>query len=400
MSIDKFGIPRSAIDTVSNHTVSELSKVARSVAPLAESMRNLHDRSGMVGMIKDLEQHHELMRAAMGPIDDWKPWGALQLSSADQAAIATVGRMVEQYQAQYRLPASAELKAISEQAAQFAPSTLFNRNSVLMATAEAMQLMKSPWLREHEAMLSSVRGFAQLQNIGHALKQMPAFGDDLTSALRADLGDWRDTITWPDPIFSDMAARSTYYVERGFNPDLTNFPADAFRESVDIAELGSKPASLVDVYGDPVPASNDPAEEEGLHRTNEAHDWLQRFEVRLRRFINDGMTAKFGSDWPRHRLPNGFYDRWQEKKQAALRAGERDRPLLDYADFTDYAPIMCRTDNWKQVFAAVYGRQESVRESLQRLYPLRICTMHARPITQDDQLFLYVEVKRLIGAID
>ena len=53
----------------------------------------------------------------------------------------------------------------------------------------------------------------------------------------------------------------------------------------------------------------------------------------------------------------------------------------------------------KEVFGAIFGRPESVRKSFQRLHPIRICTMHARPITQDDQLFLYVEVRRLMKAV-
>lgn len=46
-----------------------------------------------------------------------------------------------------------------------------------------------------------------------------------------------------------------------------------------------------------------------------------------------------------------------------------------------------------------FERQESVRESFQRLYPVRNDTMHARPITQDDELLLYVEGKRLMRRI-
>jgi hypothetical protein len=57
--------------------------------------------------------------------------------------------------------------------------------------------------------------------------------------------------------------------------------------------------------------------------------------------------------------------------------------------------IICRTDNWRQVFATFFNRPESVRESLQRLYPIRLDTMHARLITQDDELYLHVEVMRL-----
>ncbi len=42
-----------------------------------------------------------------------------------------------------------------------------------------------------------------------------------------------------------------------------------------------------------------------------------------------------------------------------------------------------------------FRREEDVRESFQRLHPLRIATMHARLLTQDDEVFLSVEVKRI-----
>jgi hypothetical protein len=74
--------------------------------------------------------------------------------------------------------------------------------------------------------------------------------------------------------------------------------------------------------------------------------------------------------------------------------------LIAFADFTDYEKIICRRDNWKEVFAPFFDRPESVRESLQRLYPVRLATMHARLITQDDQILLYIETKRLLKAMD
>ncbi|SRR5260370_41844575 len=110
------------------------------------------------------------------------------------------------------------------------------------------------------------------------------------------------------------------------------------------------------------------------------------------------MTRAFGPDWPKHRLPNGVHEKWAEKKKRAVQAGGKEMPLIAYADFTDYERVICKGDNWRVVFTGFFGRMESVRESLQRLYPIRICTMHARPITKDDELLLYVEAKRLRKA--
>jgi hypothetical protein len=75
------------------------------------------------------------------------------------------------------------------------------------------------------------------------------------------------------------------------------------------------------------------------------------------------------------------------------------RPLIAYADFTDYALVICGGDNWREVFHRFFQRPENVRESFQRLYPIRVDTMHARPITHDDELLVDVETRRLTKMI-
>jgi hypothetical protein len=111
------------------------------------------------------------------------------------------------------------------------------------------------------------------------------------------------------------------------------------------------------------------------------------------------MSRAFGADWPKHRLPNGFYEVWREKKRKAEEAGAKERHLIEYADFTDYAALICRGDNWREVFQLCFVRPESVRESFQRLHPIRLDIAHSRLITQDDELLLYVEMKRLEKSI-
>jgi Swt1-like HEPN len=92
-------------------------------------------------------------------------------------------------------------------------------------------------------------------------------------------------------------------------------------------------------------------------------------------------------------------EEWREKKEKALKAGQPEFALIQYADFSDYKVIIERADNWAKAFKPVFQRQDDVRESLQRLYPVRIATAHARPITREDALMLVVETTRLLKAI-
>lgn len=250
-----------------------------------------------------------------------------------------------------------------------------------------------------EAQMRSIGAFADIQSMGFALQNIPAFDDRLTELLRIDLGDWQDRIDFPKEIFDDPLARSAFYKGRGFDPALTAFPTDAFSESLDIAGLRGAPPPFIDVY-DYEEVTKEEEQEVAFARTNAAHDRLQRFETQLRQFIDDQMTKEFGDAWVKHRIPGPMRQRWIEKCEKARAQGEADHPLIAYADFSDYVPIITQKDNWDEVFKAVFRRPNFVQESFQRLYPIRICTMHARMITQDDELYLYVEIKRVLSVIE
>ncbi len=107
-------------------------------------------------------------------------------------------------------------------------------------------------------------------------------------------------------------------------------------------------------------------------------------------------------------VPNGLGNHRRERFQVApvfvsrsmaLEDREPERRLIAYADFTDYVRMIVRKDNWEQIFRPFFRRKALVQESLQRLCPIRVCAMHARVITQDDELFLMAETVRLLKAM-
>lgn len=336
----------------------------------------------------------EAMHAAAGPLSDLRSSGLLDSFASASTAAQQAQLMLADYEARFRLPTAIEAKRLLEPFELSATAFASHHHFEKLAIERAMDEMRSPWL-DMQAEGRSLIAFAELQGIGHSLATLTPFGDNLVDALRLGIGDWRDRITWPENVYTDLVARSEFYSGRGFNTSLTDFPAQAFEESLEIARVGDEPPPLVAQYGNPIPHSADDDEEEGFRRTNKAHDWLQRFEAQLRRFIDDRMTQAFGSDWPKHRLPNGLYDQWIDKKRKAEEYGGSEFPLICYADFTDYERVICKGDNWKVVFHIYFRRQEAFREAMQRLWLPRISTMHSRPITQDDELLVFVEVKRL-----
>lgn len=212
------------------------------------------------------------------------------------------------------------------------------------------------------------------------------------------MGDWRDPITLRMDALTDPVERTAFYVERGLNTELTDFPEEAFHSGLSLAGVTEDLPALIAKYGPPAPLAATGEDEQAFMRTNKAHERLLRFESQIRQFIEFVMTKAFGDKWMKQQLPKGMLEKWMEKKEKTERTGGQPWPLIAYADFTDYEPIICNKGNWK-AFEPFFGRMESVRESLQRLYPIRICTMHARLITKDDELFLFVETKRLTMAI-
>lgn len=260
----------------------------------------------------------------------------------------------------------------------------------------AMQKMVNPWLDTASPLISAA-AFGKLLGIGNLVSHFPTFNARSAKALRSDLGDFRDQITFPYGFGADADVRKSFYAERGLNQSLVDFPEPAFEETLAIAELSTNIPALISENGPPVSYSGTSREESELRRNNTVHDWLQRFEIQLRNFINNQMIANFGKDWPKHRLNNGIYEKWVDK-QGKDTSGLQ-LPLIHYADFTDYMDVICKRDNWNKTFRLIFARVEFVRESFQRLYGPRVAVMHARPLIEEDVLFVYTEIKRITRLI-
>ncbi|WP_326509449.1 hypothetical protein [Noviherbaspirillum album] len=259
---------------------------------------------------------------------------------------------------------------------------------------QTLMAMQAPWL-DTLHIEQSIRGFVELQAIGQALNTLDPFGERLTTALRQGLGDMRDPITWTPETISDPTARTSVYIERGFQAELTNFPEEAFEESLERSGIIIEPPALVVRYSCPVPPSDNPELEAAFARTNVAHDWLQRFETYIRSFIDKVMTGAFGPNWMKSNDPGGLRDAWTAKKRKVEAWSGQDRPLIAYADITDYERIICNGKNWA-AFERFFVTKENARESLQRISGPRLGTMHARPLTAEEVLFLQVEMHRFI----
>jgi Swt1-like HEPN len=377
-----------AAQEAEHRLTDQLEAIRRQTEPLSTALEMIERQSAVSRLTEEMNWRQEILRTTLSPLEEFHRagvFGSVSLLSEERPLIQ---QAIADYEARFHLPEMSEAtRLITQIQSTGATAFLGSPQEQITVLQHAIEAMKSPWLDAENA-LHSISAFAELQGIGQALRSLAPFDIRLANALRPELGDWRQTIEWPSRIFTDPIARTEFYIELGLNTALTDFPAPAFNEGLSIAGLRE------------TPATKDNDEQQGFARTNAAHDRLQRFEAQLRRFIDERMTAVFGLDWIKHQVPGDILKAWREKKQKAMDNGEQGWPLIAYADFTDYVPLITRKDNWEKVFKPIFRRVEFVQESFQRLYPIRICTMHARIITQDDELYLHVEIKRILSAID
>jgi hypothetical protein len=261
--------------------------------------------------------------------------------------------------------------------------------------SSSMESMRMPALDVIRG-AASIKGVLDVHRIASVIDGYPAFGRKAEDLLRHGLGDWRDEQRWSPKIFDKTSERVAFYLDRGLDKDLTAFSPQAFETLAKAARLQTEARGLSEMYGDPVPADERWAE--GFERSAEASRHLIAFERYIRLFIDEAMTQQFGADWPKRQLPNGVYESWSDKRAKAAKHGAVEVPIIQFADFTDYVNIITKRDNWRLVFQGIFRTQEGVRESFHRLEPVRICTMHSRDVTNEDMLFLYVEIKRITSS--
>jgi hypothetical protein len=288
------------------------------ISPFRNALKSLSENSGMTRHLQDAQRQQDMMRSALGPIEDLRRMGLLESPELAAARDAYL-----EFQKRFRLPEVEEATRLFRQFEESgAASALRKYEDQAAGFRQTFDAMRAPWLDAQNA-LRSIGGFVELQRIGLSLRTLPSFDFDLTDRLRVDLGDWRLPIEWPRDIFTDVAARTSFYESRGLDSRLTDFPAAAFEQGAAFAGLSASPPALLELYRPADEGEKDP-EEAAFERTNEAHDRLQRFESQLRRFIDERMRAAFGENWIKLRVPGAIRQRWIENKQKAGKAREAE----------------------------------------------------------------------------
>ena len=126
---------------------------------------------------------------------------------------------------------------------------------------------------------------------------------------------------------------------------------------------------------------------------------LVELEQSLRNFVETNLLASVGPNWVKRRVSRQMRDRWYGRQAVERAAGRPVFPAIQYADFMDLAELLCRSDNWNDVFEPFFKDREDVLVSLRRLNPVRRAIAHSRPLGRADVLTLVNEATRLFGAM-
>ena len=339
----------------------------------------------------------EALRLALGPLRDFESLRLAELLQTLAADADRISSIAVRAAASFRYPELNETSRVIADMLAKNDEAFERLSSYQDSIQSAMDAIQAPWIKAENA-LQSVSAFTDLHAMAADLARFAPFDGRLVRQLRGGLGDWRDHLALPEGVGDSLRLRSDFYVDRGFDPELTEFPNAVFEQTLERGQLRQPIPPIDDPFIEEVPSPDD-ANNDGLVRTNWAHDRITRLELHVRVLIEREMKAVVGDNWIRQRVPGPMRDAWAAKRGKAIQAGEKPLDLIHYADFTDYRVLIERRDNWNEVFKPVFGRKEDIRESWQRLFPIRIATMHARLISQDDELLLVVETKRILKAI-
>lgn len=128
---------------------------------------------------------------------------------------------------------------------------------------------------------------------------------------------------------------------------------------------------------------------------------LKKLEQEFREFIQRKLSA-VSKNWWNERVPEDVRKNAEQRKKKNESPWDwvvGGSPLIDYIDFTDYAKIITRRDNWNNVFRDVFHNREELLSKLKELEPIRNAIMHSRNLNSKQIQRLQLYSDDLSGAM-
>ena len=135
---------------------------------------------------------------------------------------------------------------------------------------------------------------------------------------------------------------------------------------------------------------------------SEAYTLLRELEESLRKLIERTLSP-LSSNWWIERVPSDVRTNAEDRK----RKNDRQWPWLTgtnlhpiyYVDFPDYAKIIRKKDNWRDVFARVFKDEEFISVKLREVEPIRNAVAHSRPLPGNGLERLRINSKDILSLL-
>ena len=213
--------------------------------------------------------------------------------------LSAIKKAMVEFNQKFYIPDASEITILSSSFDKLAAQRSMSAGVATALTEGVSHTLKSlntPWLNMEDK-IGSLTAVSKLHEMGHLLNNMTAFSDQTMDKLRENLGDWRGKFDIPKVVLADPFARHDFYIERGFDTSLTDFPTEAFEQVITVTGVKSELAPSVHDYDyDP---EFEMENEEGIMRTTDAYKFLHRLENQFRNFIDERMKEEFGVNWPK-----------------------------------------------------------------------------------------------------
>jgi len=133
------------------------------------------------------------------------------------------------------------------------------------------------------------------------------------------------------------------------------------------------------------------------------HNILRDLETRLRQCIQAKLQS-VSSNWWVERVPDDVRKKAEERKSKDEKPWpwyeRKELPPIFYVDFTDYAKIIRRRDNWKQVFKPIFKDEEIISSKLRELEPIRNAIAHNRDLTPHERERLKLLATDIVSCLN
>ncbi|PZQ19299.1 MAG: hypothetical protein DI565_02680 [Ancylobacter novellus] len=218
-------------------------------------------------------------------------------------------------------------------------------------------------------------------------------------ANRALLGGWATRADLPERFWSEPSYRSRLYRDAEVDEGLIETSAGG---AIDVMVTSGLHGGVRDQDGVTalvLPVGSLLVSIRSDNVEGDARQAVADIERAMRAFVARKLEAAHGPDWVRHRTPGDIFKNAKRKREAALKDGEPNRPLVDFVDIGELMDTVIWAKNWASVFADVFIDAQMFALRVRALNAVRRPAAHSREVDGVQLVELCLQAYRLAAQM-